>query len=366
VLLARPTVLLLDEPTNHLDADGLGWLEGFLASDAGAVLVVSHDRRFLDNTVTRVLELADGTLRSYTGGYSDYREEKARERARVAELYEAQDKRRRRLEADIRATRGQALHTELTVSRAAAPRLKRYAKKVAKKAQARERRLEREMASEDWVQKPRAERALKVELEGDAGARRLAALRGVTAGWDGEPVLRAVDLTVRGRDRIALTGPNGSGKSTLLALLAGQLEPTAGSLERDTPHALLPQTPAALPLDVSAAAYVRERSGAGEGETRRLLGHFGLEGDAALRPLGRLSPGERARVAIASMVASKAPLLLLDEPTNHLDLPSLEVLEAALREYPGAIVAASHDRAFLEGLGTTRRLEVRDGVVVES
>jgi ATPase subunit of ABC transporter with duplicated ATPase domains len=102
-----------------------------------------------------------------------------------------------------------------------------------------------------------------------------------------------------------------------------------------------------------------------EGEARRLLGHFGLEGAAALRPLGRLSPGERARTAIAAMVAARAELLLLDEPTNHLDFPSLEVLEAALREYPGAIVAISHDRAFLDAIGTERRLRVREGAVVE-
>jgi ATPase subunit of ABC transporter with duplicated ATPase domains len=111
---------------------------------------------------------------------------------------------------------------------------------------------------------------------------------------------------------------------------------------------------------------VRSRSGVGESEARRLLGHFGLEGDAALRPLGRLSPGERSRTAIAAMVASGAGLLLLDEPTNHLDFASLEVLEEALREYPGAVVAASHDRAFLDGMEATRRLEVRDGVLVEA
>jgi ATPase subunit of ABC transporter with duplicated ATPase domains len=127
---------------------------------------------------------------------------------------------------------------------------------------------------------------------------------------------------------------------------------------------VLPQ--GTLPPEPPAVAFVRSHAEVGEGEARRLLGHFGIEGADALRPLGSLSPGERARVAVAAMVASKAELLLLDEPTNHLDFPSLEVLEAALRDYPGAIVAVSHDRAFLDAIGTDRRLVVRDGTVAET
>jgi ATPase subunit of ABC transporter with duplicated ATPase domains len=365
VLLARPTVLLLDEPTNHLDLDGLAWLEGFLTAFDGAVLVVSHDRRFLDATVSQVLELDSGALQAYEGGYTAYRDEKLRRRARLELAYEAQEKRRRRLEADIHATRGYAQHTENTVSRAEAPKLKRYAKKVAKKAQSRERRLRRELDSEAHIDKPRRAGSLKVELDASGSGRLVAALRGVTAGWDGEPLLRDVELTVHGRDRIAITGPNGAGKTTLLSLLDGTLAPLAGTVERPVRATVLPQGPDALPADVPAVAFVRSHADVSEGEARRLLGHFGLEGAAALRPLGRLSPGERARTAIAAMVAARAELLLLDEPTNHLDFPSLEVLETALREYPGAIVAISHDRAFLDAIGTERRLRVCDGAVVE-
>ncbi len=365
VLLARPTVLLLDEPTNHLDLDGLAWLEDFLSGFDGAVLVVSHDRRFLDATVSQVWELSGGVLEAYEGGYTAYREEKTRRRARQELAYEAQEKRRKRLQADIHATRGYAQHTENTASRAEAPKLKRYAKKVAKKAQSRERRLQRELDSEAHIDKPRRASALKVELEGAGGGRLVAAVRDVTAGWDGEPLLHGVDLTVHGRDRIAITGPNGAGKTTLLSLLDGTLAPLAGTVERPVRAAVLPQGPDALPADVPAVAFVRSHAEVSEGEARRLLGHFGLEGAAALRPLGRLSPGERARTAIAAMVAARAELLLLDEPTNHLDFPSLEVLETALREYPGAIVAISHDRAFLDAIGTERRLQVRDGAVVE-
>ena len=171
---------------------------------------------------------------------------------------------------------------------------------------------------------------------------------------------------MHGRDRIAITGPNGAGKTTLLALLGGELAPMAGAIDRPVRAAVLPQGVDALPPEVEAAAFVRAHAQVGEGEARRLLGHFGLEGEAALRPLGRLSPGERARTAIAAMVAAKAELLLLDEPTNHLDFASLEVLEAALRDYPGAIVAVSHDRAFLEAIGTDRLVRVSEGAVVET
>jgi ATPase subunit of ABC transporter with duplicated ATPase domains len=365
VLLSRPNVLLLDEPTNHLDTEGLEWLEGFLAGFDGAVLVVSHDRRFLDAVVTRVVELEHRELTGYTGGYGAYREEKVRRRARQELLHEAQEKRRRRLEADIDATRGFALRTENTVSRAEAPKAKRYAKKVAKKAQSRERRLKRELESEDRVDAPAAPVRLTMSLAGSAGAARVAALRGVSAGHDGAVVLRGVDLDIHGRDRIVVSGANGAGKSTLLAILAGDLAPLAGTVELPVTAALLPQVAHALPLDASPVAFVRDRSGAGEAETRRLLGHFGLEGAAALRAMRTTSPGERSRIAVAAMVATRAPLLLLDEPTNHLDLPALEVLEAALRDYPGALVVASHDRAFAEALGAARRLHVAGGNVTE-
>jgi ATPase subunit of ABC transporter with duplicated ATPase domains len=365
VLLARPTILLLDEPTNHLDLDGLEWLEGFLTGFPGSVLVVSHDRRFLDATVTQVLELDGGELIAYEGGYTAYREAKARAGARRALAYEAQQKRVRRLEADIASTRGYAMRTETTASGLGSDTLKRQAKKVARKAQSRERRLRRELESEGHIDKPRHVGGLKVELAGSAGGRLVAALRDVDAGWDGEPLLRHIDLTVHGRDRIAVIGPNGAGKSTLLALLGGTLAPLRGSVERPVRAAVLPQGADALPADVPAVAFVRSHAHVPEGEARRLLGHFGLEGDASLRRLGRLSPGERSRVAIAAMVAAKAELLLLDEPTNHLDFPSLDVLEGALRDYPGAIVAVSHDRAFLEAIGVERRLEVRDEAVVE-
>jgi ATPase subunit of ABC transporter with duplicated ATPase domains len=361
-LLAAPTVLLLDEPTNHLDGDGLQWLEDWLLGFSGTVVVVSHDRAFLDAVVGCILELEPGgALTRYEGGYSDHRAERERRRAKLLLDYEAQEKRRRRLEADIATTRRQAQHTENTVSRAAAPKLKRYAKKVARKAKAREGRLRRELASDRAVTLPEERPALRLRLEAHTrGRRRVAALRGVRS-----RALRAVDLTLHHGDRVAIAGPNGAGKTTLLEVLSGVLVPAAGTVERAGAVRLLPQTPVALPGEERVVDWLRAQVSLDEGAARMLLGAFALDTAAVHRPLGRLSPGERARVHMAAMVASGAELLLLDEPTNHLDPETLEAVEAALRAFAGTIVAVSHDRAFLEGLGVTRRIEVRDGAVRE-
>ena len=319
------------------------------------MLVVSHDRRFLDAVVTRIYELND-ELTAYDGGYTAYRDEKARRRARLEELATAQDKRRRKLEADIAGTLEQARHTERTVSRAAAPHQKRLAKKVAKKAKSREHRLEREMASTDWVERPREAPAVRLKLDQAADrGRRVAHLDGA-----GARILRDVDLTLHGGERVAITGANGAGKTTLLQLLLGTLKPAQGEVHTATTVRLLPQTFHAT------GSVMHQFSGIEESEARTLLAHFGLDADAIRRPLERLSPGQRARAAIAALVASQADLLLLDEPTNHLDFDTLEVLETALAKSPSTIVAVSHDRWFLDAIGVTRRLHVADGAVAEA
>jgi ATPase subunit of ABC transporter with duplicated ATPase domains len=361
-LLAAPTVLLLDEPTNHLDGEGLRWLEDWLRGFDGTVVVVSHDRAFLDAVVGCILELEPGgALTRYEGGYSDHRAERERRRAKLALDHEAQEKRRRRLEADIATTRRQAQHTERTVSRAAAPKLKRYAKKVARKAKAREGRLRRELEGDGAIAAPVEPTVLRLRLHDHGrGRRRIAALRGVRSRG-----LADVDLTLHRGDRVAVTGPNGAGKTTLLEVLSGVLVPAAGTVELAGAVRVLPQTPIALPADERVVDWLRAQASLDEGAARTLLGAFALDTAAVHRPLGRLSPGERARVHMAAMVASGPELLLLDEPTNHLDPETLEAVEAALRAFAGTIVAVSHDRAFLEGLGVTRCIEVRDGAVRE-
>ena len=368
VLLARPTLLLLDEPTNHLDLAGLRWLESFLSSFSGAVLVVSHDRRFLDNAVGRIFEL-DGVsdeLVTYTGGYTAYRHEKQRRFERMLEEFRAQDRYRRQLEADIARTRGQALHTERTAGGLGSDQLKRYAKKVAKKAKARERRLRRQMAQAEWIANPEKAPSFTLSLDGiSTSGRRVALLDGAGVDLGGRTVLASVDLVVKGRQRIAVVGENGAGKSTLLSLLAGEREPDRGRCLVDAAVAVLPQSHHGLPLERGVLDFYRSRVVAYEEDARAFLGHFLFEQDQLHRPIGGLSPGERSRLLIAALVSSGAELLLLDEPTNHLDFDSMDVVEEALRQFRGTIVAVTHDREFIRSIGCTRVVEVRGGATAE-
>jgi ATPase subunit of ABC transporter with duplicated ATPase domains len=220
------------------------------------------------------------------------------------------------------------------------------------------------MRSDTWVERPREAPAVRLKLDAapDRGAR-VAALWGVEA-----RVLHDLDLTLHGGDRVAVSGANGAGKTTLLSLLLGTLEPSAGKVAVTTSVRLLPQRPQDLAATGPLLPWFRRHAAAGtdESRARTLLAHFGLDADAVRRPLERLSPGQRARAAIATTVASEADLLLLDEPTNHLDFDTLEVLERALAASPSTIVAVSHDRWFLDAIGTTRRLHVEAGAVSEA
>jgi ATPase subunit of ABC transporter with duplicated ATPase domains len=355
----RPGVLLLDEPTNHLDLDGLEMLEDGLAAFDGAVLVVSHDRRFLDETVDRILELEHTALHTYDGGYTDYRAEKRRRREKLELQIEAQRKRRARAQADVAALRQAARASERKASGLGSDTVKRRAKLLHRKAQSRERRLSREMSSERWRRLPREHRPLKPTFAADDDAGRLVArLTGVHA-----RVLRDIDLVLHARERVALVGPNGAGKSTLLALLDGTLAPAAGEVDVRVATRLLPQRPVGLPLERTLWSWFREAVPGPEDKARTLLAHFRFDETALRRPLARLSPGERSRAHVAAMVGAEAPMLLLDEPTNHLDFDTLDTLESALRSYDGTIVAVSHDRAFLDAIEVGRVLDVRDGQV---
>ena len=263
-LLARPTVLLLDEPTNHLDGDGLAWLEAWLRAYDGTAVVVSHDRAFLDAVVDCILELGtDGALTRYDGGYSDYRAERERRRARLALAAEAQEKRRRRLHEDIAATRRFARHTEDTAGGLGSDKLKRYAKKVARKAKARERRLHRELEGEAAVSLAPERPILRLRLEDHGrGRRRVVALRDVRA-----RTLLDVDLVLHRGDRVAATGPNGAGKTTLLSVLGGAL-----GARRGRGRAGRRRAAAAPDAGGAAGRRARRRLGACPGEHGRGCG----------------------------------------------------------------------------------------------
>ena len=359
-LLAAPDVLLLDEPTNHLDADGAAWLGRWLAGFAGAVLVVSHDRAFLDATVSRVLEfdgIHDEPQDYPGGGYAAYRVEKARRWRRLLRDFEAQEKQRLRWEQDIELTKRQALGVELTVrSGVEAPHLRRVARKVAKKAKVRERRLRRQMESVRWVEQPRTRPPLTLAFaEDDAPPGEVVlAARALTVRRGGRVLLDGVDLQVRRGDRIVVTGRNGSGKTTLLQALAGP-----GT-------AVLPQTSDGLRTPVPVLEFYRSRVPVYAEDAERLLAGHQFGADQWGSRVDSLSAGELRRLLLAVLVNAPQRVLVLDEPTNFLDFDALDVVEEAVRRYRGTVVVATHDRVFAEAVGATRRWHVADGKVVES
>jgi ATPase subunit of ABC transporter with duplicated ATPase domains len=361
VLLSEPTMLVLDEPTNHLDADGAAWLAEHLAGFPGAVLVATHDRAFLDAFAGRIVEL-DGIHdepRFYQGGWTAYRAERQRRWQRLLLDYQAQEQNRQRLAADIERTKQQSLSVELTVrSGVAAPHLRRVARKVAKKAKVRERRLARQMRSASWLAEPTTRPRLSLAFDPVVP--------------DGELVCKVSDLVVPDRlrvpalsvhagDRVLVSGRNGAGKTTLLRALAGGGDAVALL----APAALLPQTHDALRLATPVLDYFRSRVPMYVDEASATLTGYLFDVDQQAQPLRTLSAGELRRLLLATMVNSGAELLLLDEPTNYLDADALEVVEEALRAYRGTVVMATHDRYFADAVGFTRRWDVLDGAVRE-
>ena len=349
ILLSRFDVLALDEPTNDLDFDGLDRLEAFLAGFAGGLIVVSHDREFLDRTVERVVALdpVTRTAREYAGGWTAYAERRDAEHAAAWARFGLADRRRRHLTALLQERRTQA-----RTGGAAADRRGTHA--LSTKVHQAERHLERA----DDAAKPVEPWELRLTLghAGQTGAV-LAELHGAVAQL-GPTRIGPIDLLVAAGERIAVTGRNGSGKTTLLRMLLGE-QPLAAGTRRVGPSTrigVLGQDRAAYDGDVALAERFGERSGLRGEPARTLLAKFGLGADAVGRPCASLSPGERTRAHLAELQAREVNLIVLDEPTNHLDLEAVEQLELALADYPGSVVAVSHDRRFLERLAPTREV----------
>ena len=362
-LLGAPDLLLLDEPTNHLDAEGAAWLQGWLGDFSGGVLVVSHDRAFLDAVVSRIVEL-DGIHdepQDYPGGgYSAFRVEKQRRWERLLLDFEAQEKERRRWEADIARTKEQARGVESASGLgAAAPHLRRVARLVARKAKVRERRLRRRMESTAWVARPRSRPPLTLAfpVDGEGAGEVVLKVRGLSVAYGDRVLLDGVDLDVRRGDRILVTGRNGAGKSTLVGALAGW---GGGEV------AVLPQTDDGLRSEATVLEFFRARVPVYVDDAERLLAGHQFGPDQWGVRTRSLSAGELRRLLLAVLVNSPARVLVLDEPTNFLDFDALEVVEEALRRFRGTLVTVTHDRYFAAAVGYSRRWHVGAGVVLES
>jgi ATP-binding cassette subfamily F protein 3 len=339
-LLGEPDLLILDEPTNYLDMDNLAWLEQYLKSYRGAVLVVSHDRYFLDALVKIIYELTPAGLTRYTGNYSSFIQQKA-------VLLEQQLKDYNRQQAEI-------ARQEEFVRRNIA------AKDTTKRAQSRLKALEKM----ERLERPGRERrvALSFDIIRPSGVEVLQA-EGLGIGYAGQALAQGLDFQINRGERVALVGPNGIGKSTLLKTIAGQLRPLAGRI-RTGSHVRLgyyDQEQQGLSGDKQVLHELWDRyPNLDEVDIRKVLGRFLFSGDEVKKCVADLSGGEKSRLALAALMLQKANLLILDEPTNHLDLPGKEVLEEALDGYPGTILFVSHDRYFINKVAT-RVLELSAG-----
>ena len=370
LLLSRYDLVLLDEPTNDLDLAGLATLEEFVAGMRAGAVLVSHDRRFLDRTVDRVLELDlhQHQVRLYGGGYGAYLEERAVLRRHARADYEQYADTRAGLESRARMQRDWS-EKGLRNARKKAPDNDKIlrglrtgsSEKQAAKAKQTDRMIERL----EVVEEPRKEWELHLEV---ATAPRsgavVAALTGAVVRRGGF-TLGPVDLQVDWADRIAITGANGSGKSTLLALLLGRLTPDAGTAYLG-PGVVVGEIDQARGLFLGTDTLLDAFSVAADllpADARTLLAKFGLRAGHVTRTAATLSPGERTRAALALLQARGVNLLVLDEPTNHLDLPAIEQLESALAGYPGTLLLVTHDRQLLDTVSTTRHLEVAAGRV---
>jgi ATP-binding cassette subfamily F protein 3 len=353
VLLGAPNLLLLDEPTNHLDLPMLAWLEEWLSHFKGAVLLVSHDRVFLDRAVNRVLYLDPQThrLREYAGNYTAYLEQSLAEHERHWEAYRQQEAEIRRMKQDIART----LEQSRSVERSTTPRqpnVRRLAKKVAKKAKSREKKLDRYLESDERVEKPKQGWQMKVEF-GDLpeSGKDVLRLDDVSVGYGERVLLHDLSLSIRLGERIAVIGENGSGKSTLIKTIVGQIAPLSGEIRLGTNVRVgyFAQEQDTLDPKSTPLESIRAVTALTETEARSFLHFFLFTGDQPLTPNRSLSYGERARLMLALLVAQGCNFLILDEPINHLDIPSRTQFEEALTNFEGTVLAVVHDRYFIQG-----------------
>lgn len=372
VLLDDPHLLLLDEPTNHLDIEMLEWLEDWLNGFKGAALIVSHDRTFLDNTVTKVLELDSSThtIKTYDGNYSDYLEQKLLEYDKQEQAYQDQQDEIAQLKRAARHIRSLTVMKKGGKADGGDKFAKgffgnRATKNVAGRAKNIEARIDH-LLTDEKVDKPQGSWKLKLDFgQPEHQSKDVLVTDALSIGYTLEqPLLTNINLFIRAGQRVVLTGPNGAGKTSFIRTVVGKLPALAGSfrLGGATKLGYMAQEQELLNPALNSVQTIQSVATLNETETRNFLHYFLFKGDAALRPAGELSYGERARLQLALLVAQGCTFLILDEPINHLDIPSRERFEEALENFNGTILAVVHDRSFIERFATDV-WQARDGKI---
>ncbi|MGG0655869.1 ABC-F family ATP-binding cassette domain-containing protein [Rummeliibacillus pycnus] len=333
LLLSKPELLILDEPTNHLDIETLSWLENFLKNYDGAVLIVSHDRYFLDQVVSIVYEVSRHHVTKFTGNYSNYLDQKAKNYERDRKLFEKQQGEKAKLEAFIQKNIVRASTTKMAQSR----------RKILEKT--------------DWMDAPDGDEksaTFTFSIERQSGNDVLS-INDLSIGYEGKEISKNIQMRVYRQDRIALVGPNGVGKSTLLKTIVKDKKALAGDVHYGT-NVQIGYYDQELAKLTSNKTVLKELWDEwplmSEKDIRTVLGRFLFSGEDVDKIVHDLSGGEKARLSLAKLMLQKSNLLILDEPTNHLDLDSKEVLENALIDYPGTLLFVSHDRYFINRIAT--------------
>lgn len=356
ILESKPTVLLLDEPTNHLDWKNLEWLEGVIRDFKGAVLIVSHDRRLLDNSVNKVLEI-DATnhkFNEYTGGYTEYMMEKEKKMAIWEEDYKLQQNEKRRMELWLALKRQEAhVHPDPAKGR---------------QIRAMEKRMQREIFDQE-IKRPRGQKKINVELRGETASPKLVlGVKEVSKNFPNKRVLYKISFDIRGKEHVLLAGDNGSGKTTLLKIITGNLAADSGEVKYGEKvrfgyfaqeHENLDLNKSVLDEFLSTDALAASRN------PRAVLGAFLFSAQNVFKKVSSLSLGERVRLIFAKLTNQENEFLILDEPTNHLDIQSREVIEDALMDYKGAILVVSHDRYFLDKILINKSITLEEGMAKE-
>jgi len=350
MLLQDPDLLLLDEPTNHLDLDAIEWLEGYLRRQEIPMVVVSHDREFLDQLCTKIVETERGVASTFPGNYTAYVRQKAERDALQWQAFEKQQKELDRQQDLVRRLSGGAQSGRAAAAEKAIDRIKAEG-----------------LIEKPFVPKRRAFTFPPVERMGQVAVQ----VDDLTHGYAGRPLFKGANVTIEKGERVAIIGPNGAGKSTLLRLIMGREAPSGGGRCSLGEHHIVPnyfEQNQAEALDGRLTVLETLQRAAPDAQTnelKQLLGRMLFSGTAAEKKAGVLSGGEKARLALAKFMCTQGNLLILDEPTNHLDIPSKEMLEEAVRLFEGSVIAVSHDRYFLRRVAT-RVLVVEGGAIADA